>query len=207
MSNGAQVLSRIDGDLNNNNPRMSSETRGQFIGLWKNARALAASTAEKEKAIRESARWNRFEKHEKLGELLPSVHSLQAGIEADKARVDGRLDRLKATLGTVPPKYNDPVTRQLRGAEIRQVLRAMPEAERVPRFMAAAASGNTDLLDAVLQSPEPLIAEEITTRGVQAWAEKALPEASAEFAQVHELSEQLGSLLVQVQAWANDLEH
>ena len=207
MSNGAQVLSRIDGDVTRDNPRMSSETRGTFLGLWRNARALAAPLAEKEKAIRESPRWNRFEKKEKLGELLPSVHSLQSGIEADKARVDGRLDRLKATLGTVPPKYNDPVTRQLRGAEVRGVLRALPEAQRVPLFMAAAASGNTDLLDAILQSPEPLMAEEITTRGVQAWAEKALPEAWAEAQQTQELSEQLKSLLVQVQAWANDLEH
>ena len=207
MSNGQQVVARLDGGLLAENKRMSSETRGTFLGLWRNARALAAPVAEKEKAIRESPRWNRFEKHEKLGELLPSVHSLQSGIEADKARVDGRLDRLKATLGTVPPQFTDPVTRQLRGMEIRQVLRAMPEAQRVPLFMAAADKADLDTLDAILSSPEPLISPEIRTRGVQAWAEKALPEALAEFAQVHELSEQLGSLLVQVTAWANDLEH
>ena len=206
MTDGQHVLAGIELLLTSEHQRLTPESKAHLTGLGKHAKALALPTAEKEKDIRNNPRWSKYERREKLSQLIPDAQSLASGILNDKAKLDAKLARLTVTLSEVPPRHSEPTLRQLRGMEIRQTLRSLAETERVKFYMAAAEANNVELLDAILQSPEPLIAEEIKTRGVQAWADKTMPQTVQEAAQARELSEQLGALLTMTNAWIAGLE-
>lgn len=205
MSIGQQLLARLANDITREHPRMDDQTKGQFLGLWKSAEGLIRPIVTKEKAIRESPRWNQYERKEKLAELVPSVQDMLKGLLHDKQLVEARLGKLNAALHAVPV-VADPVVRAITGMEIRQVYRAMDESKRNAAFVEAAQANRTKVMDALLSGHDALVSDDVKERGLSLWGEQALPKEWEAREQVQELHDQLASLEVQVTRWAKDLE-
>lgn len=205
MSIGSQILARIANDLTREHPRLNDDTKGQLLGYWKAAEGLIRPIVTEEKRIRESPRWDKYERKEKLAALLPSVQNVLKGLLHDKQQIEARLAKLTTTLQTVP-KIGDPVVRAITNMEIRQTFRGMDESKRSTAFVEAAKNNQTAVMDALLTGHDRLIAEEVRERGIALWAEQALPNEWEARAQVQELHEQLASLEVQVNRWVAELE-
>mgnify|MGYP001447817531 CR=1 FL=1 len=206
MVDGKQILARLSNDPTNESKHMAPDILNRRNGMWKAAHALAKPTAEKEAAIRTSDRWNRYEKKEKLAALVPDVQGLIAEALKDRERISNTLAGLTKQVNTVPPRYVEPTVRQLRGMEIRQVLRTLPEVERVKLFAEAAEQNNTEHLDAVLTAPDRVLAPEVVTRGVEKWAQTTMPTVWAEREQTQLLYDQVSSLVEHLNGWVRSLE-
>src|SRR5262245_55666748 len=168
MTTGKTLCARLNQDIARDRPKgMNDGTYSDFLGAWKATRGVIEGLAMKEETIRNSPRWNKWDKQDLLKkDVLPLVQGLIATHLQDRGRLETTLSHLNKTLGSVAPRVTDPVARQLRGQEIRGLLRNVGQAERVALFSEALASNDTDTLDAVISAPDNVIPKEVVRRGL-----------------------------------------
>jgi hypothetical protein len=184
---------------------MATDTLNRRNQLWAETHRQAEPIARKEQEVRNSPRWNSYEKADKLVTLSREVEPLVEQVQKEHRATSERLGRLRERLNTVPRPEGDAVARAVRNAEIRSVLRQMPIPERSQVFLRAAQDGRAELLHTILDSPLELVAADIVKQGLAVYHEKYSPDVWENAQQAELMAEQVESLTEHLGMWVASL--
>lgn len=167
--NGQALLTRITSDLTQTSRTMRTAVLNSRNALWVKVRGKLEPISAKETEIKVSPRFNVHEKRHRLTTLSRDLDGAVSMLQTERDEATAKLQRLRAMLANVPAPTGDPVVNAIRAAETRNVLRTMPEGERVQVYLQAAERGNADTVHLFVNAPLPLLPEATRTEGLHVY--------------------------------------